>query len=71
MTALQDALPAARRGAHAETADALAPQVSAALGDGDTVLVKGSAGAKTGRIVAAIKALDGSNGNGGEAGHAA
>jgi len=57
MAALRDALPPARRGGHAATAEALAPQVASALRDGDAVLVKGSAGVRTGAIVAALRAL--------------
>lgn len=58
MAGLDGALPAAVRGGHAATADALAELVAAALRPGDTVLVKGSAGVKTGRIVQALLALD-------------
>ncbi len=54
--ALHDALPPARRGARAASADALAPQVLAALRDGDVVLVKGSAGSRMGGIVNRILA---------------
>jgi UDP-N-acetylmuramoyl-tripeptide--D-alanyl-D-alanine ligase len=56
MKALWDALPAKRRGAYAETSAALLPQVLAALQAGDTVLVKGSNGAKMSVIVDALKA---------------
>jgi len=56
MKALWDALPPARRGAYAETSAALLPQVLAALKAGDTVLVKGSNGAKMSVIVDALKA---------------
>jgi UDP-N-acetylmuramoyl-tripeptide--D-alanyl-D-alanine ligase len=56
MKALWDALPAKRRGAYAETSAALLPQVLAALKAGDTVLVKGSNGAKMSVIVEALKA---------------
>jgi UDP-N-acetylmuramoyl-tripeptide--D-alanyl-D-alanine ligase len=56
MKALWDALPSARRGAFAETSAALLPQVLAALKAGDTVLVKGSNGAKMSVIVDALKA---------------
>jgi UDP-N-acetylmuramoyl-tripeptide--D-alanyl-D-alanine ligase len=55
MKALWDALPAARRGAYAETAAALAPQVVAALVPGDTVLVKGSNGSRMSLIIDALK----------------
>jgi UDP-N-acetylmuramoyl-tripeptide--D-alanyl-D-alanine ligase len=56
MKALWDALPSGRRGAYAETSAALLPQVLAALKAGDTVLVKGSNGAKMSVIVDALKA---------------
>ncbi|MBI4184756.1 MAG: UDP-N-acetylmuramoylalanyl-D-glutamyl-2,6-diaminopimelate--D-alanyl-D-alanine ligase [Proteobacteria bacterium] len=48
------ALAPDRRGAHAETAEALAPLVVAALAPGDVVAVKGSAGLRMGTIVRAI-----------------
>ncbi|HEY0267335.1 MAG TPA: UDP-N-acetylmuramoyl-tripeptide--D-alanyl-D-alanine ligase [Rhizomicrobium sp.] len=54
MKALWDVLPAARRGAYAETAAQLLPLVMAALVPGDTVLVKGSNGAKMSVIVEAL-----------------
>ena len=56
MKALWDALPAARRGAWAQTSAELAPQMSAALKAGDTVLVKGSLGSKMSVIVESLKA---------------
>jgi UDP-N-acetylmuramoyl-tripeptide--D-alanyl-D-alanine ligase len=55
MKALWDVLPATRRGAYAETSAALAPQLMAALVPGDTVLVKGSNGAKMSVIVEALR----------------
>ncbi len=55
MKALWDALPAARRGAYAETAAGLAPKVMAAVKRGDTVLVKGSNGSKMSVIIEALK----------------
>ena len=55
MKALWDALPASRRGAYAQNAMALAPQVTAALKPGDTVLVKGSLGSRMVVIVEALK----------------
>lgn len=58
MRHLHDALPAALRGAHADDSATLAPRVVAAIRPGDIVLVKGSAGARMGAIVAALRALD-------------
>ncbi len=55
MKALWDALPAKSRGAYAETSSVLLPQVLAALKPGDTVLVKGSNGAKMSVIIEALK----------------
>jgi UDP-N-acetylmuramoyl-tripeptide--D-alanyl-D-alanine ligase len=56
MNALWEALPARVRGAYAETSAALLPQVMAALQPGDTVLVKGSNGARMSVIIEALKA---------------
>jgi UDP-N-acetylmuramoyl-tripeptide--D-alanyl-D-alanine ligase len=56
MQALWDALPAARRGAWAQTSAELAPQLIAALKPGDTVLVKGSLGSKMAVVIDALKA---------------
>jgi UDP-N-acetylmuramoyl-tripeptide--D-alanyl-D-alanine ligase len=55
MKALWDALPAGRRGGYAQTSAALLPMVTAALKSGDTVLIKGSNGAKMSVIVEALK----------------
>jgi UDP-N-acetylmuramoyl-tripeptide--D-alanyl-D-alanine ligase len=55
MKALWDALPASRRGGYAETSAGLAPKVLAAVKAGDTVLVKGSNGAKMSVIIEALK----------------
>ena len=55
MKALWEILPAARRGGYAETSDALLPMVTAALKPGDTVLVKGSNGARMSVIVEALR----------------
>ena len=57
MRHLHDALPKEIRGAHAENAAALAPQVAAAVAPGDIVMVKGSAGSKMSAVVAALKNL--------------
>ena len=58
MKALWDALPASRRGAYAENSTALAPKLMAAVKAGDTVLVKGSNGAKMSVIIEALKGHD-------------
>ena len=55
MKALWDALPEAQRGAYAENSAGLAPQVMAAVKPGDTVLVKGSNGAKMSLIVETLR----------------
>jgi UDP-N-acetylmuramoyl-tripeptide--D-alanyl-D-alanine ligase len=55
MKALWDALPASRRGAYAENSTTLAPKLMAAVKQGDTVLVKGSNGAKMSVIIEALK----------------
>lgn len=52
--AMHQVLPAGRRGHHAADAAALAPLVIADLRPGDLVMVKGSAGSRTGRIVEAL-----------------
>ncbi len=49
-----DAIPDAKRGAHAPDSAALAPVVAAALRPGDAVLVKGSLGSRMRVIVQAI-----------------
>jgi UDP-N-acetylmuramoyl-tripeptide--D-alanyl-D-alanine ligase len=55
MKALWEALPAKARGAYAETSVALLPQLLAVLKPGDTVLVKGSNGARMSVIIEALK----------------
>jgi UDP-N-acetylmuramoyl-tripeptide--D-alanyl-D-alanine ligase len=54
MHALVDALPAARRGDHGATAEALIQPVRATLSPGDTLLVKGSLASGMGRLVTAL-----------------
>jgi len=54
MAALVDALPAERRGGHAERAAELATTIRAALRPGDTLLVKGSLASGMGTVVAAL-----------------
>jgi UDP-N-acetylmuramoyl-tripeptide--D-alanyl-D-alanine ligase len=56
MRHLQEALPAARRGAHVERAEDLLPLLEAELRPGDTLLVKGSLGSRMGRVVAGLLA---------------
>jgi UDP-N-acetylmuramoyl-tripeptide--D-alanyl-D-alanine ligase len=58
MRHLHDALPARRRGGHAESARALLPILEAELRDGDTLLVKGSLGSAMGQIVEALADAD-------------
>ncbi len=55
MKALWDTLPAARRGGYAATSAELKPLLLAALKTGDTVLVKGSNGARMSLIVEALR----------------
>ena len=58
MAHMFDALPKHLRGGRADTSSDLSPIVAGALRDGDVVLVKGSAGSKTGLIVRDLLALD-------------
>lgn len=58
MARLAEALPAAMRGGHAEDSARLAPVVAAAVGSGDVVTVKGSAGSRMGVIVRALRARE-------------
>ena len=57
MKSLYDALPSTRRGAYAEFAADIAPQVARAAEPGDLVMVKGSNGSKAGLIAQALTAL--------------
>lgn len=57
MTSLWEALPAERRGAHAQDAADLAEKIVAAVRPGDVVMVKGSNGSRAGVIAAALSAL--------------
>ena len=54
MRALWDALPSERRGGYAEASAALEPQVLAAVGAGDAVMVKGSLGSRMAPIVKSL-----------------
>lgn len=55
MRALHDALPASRRGLHAETAAELAERPGDLVAFGDIVLVKGSKGSKVSTVVDALR----------------
>ncbi|MFV0279571.1 MAG: UDP-N-acetylmuramoylalanyl-D-glutamyl-2,6-diaminopimelate--D-alanyl-D-alanine ligase [Rhodoblastus sp.] len=55
MRALYEAIPAERRGAHAESAAALEPVVLDALSAGDVVMIKGSNGSRMGPLAAAMR----------------
>lgn len=55
MRALWDALPASKRGGTADNSMALAPMLNSVLKPGDTVLVKGSNGARMSVIVEVLK----------------
>ena len=57
MAILAQALPPTMRGGHADKAEILAPIVAISLRPGDVVMVKGSAGSRTGAIVAALLEL--------------
>lgn len=54
MRSLWDALPGSVRGAYADTASDLAPQVAGAVRGGDVVMVKGSNGSKASLVVKAL-----------------
>jgi UDP-N-acetylmuramoyl-tripeptide--D-alanyl-D-alanine ligase len=55
MGSLYQALPAGRRGAYAKTAEELAPLLTAGVGPGDVIMVKGSLGSRMGTLVEALK----------------
>lgn len=57
MAHLHDALPGAKRGCHAETAEELARVLPRHLRPGDVVLVKGSKGSRVSRVVDALRKL--------------
>jgi UDP-N-acetylmuramoyl-tripeptide--D-alanyl-D-alanine ligase len=56
MRALWDVLPPSRRGGYGETSTEIAPEIVAALRDGDVALVKGSFGSRMAVIIEALKA---------------
>lgn len=58
MASMYDALPASLRGGRAASSAELSPLVAQSLRNGDVVLVKGSAGSRTGIIVRDLLALD-------------
>ena len=58
MTHLAGALDPAMRGGHAPNTELLEPMVLEAVAAGDVIVVKGSAGSKTARIVKALLQLD-------------
>jgi UDP-N-acetylmuramoyl-tripeptide--D-alanyl-D-alanine ligase len=58
MARLAAALPADMRGGHAADAERLVPLVEAAIGTGDVVTVKGSAGSRMGLVVRALRARE-------------
>lgn len=70
MKALDDALPAAMRGGHAETSDALTAAVLDDIHAGDVVMIKGSLGSRMSVIVDALSGLDIGNAGTREANHA-
>jgi len=65
MKSLWDALPSTRRGGYAMEASELAPMISATVGQGDLVMVKGSNGSRAGLVAGALRALDRSVGGAG------
>ena len=65
MKSLWDALPSTRRGGYAVEASELAPMISATVGQGDLVMVKGSNGSRAGLVAGALRALDRSVGGAG------
>jgi UDP-N-acetylmuramoyl-tripeptide--D-alanyl-D-alanine ligase len=58
MKSLYDVLPPTRRGAYAETAQALAPGLVRAIEPGDVVMVKGSRDSRAKDLVEALAALE-------------
>jgi UDP-N-acetylmuramoyl-tripeptide--D-alanyl-D-alanine ligase len=62
MKSLWEALPPTRRGAYAETAEALAPSLIRAVEPGDLVMVKGSRDSRAKALFEALAALDAPSG---------
>ncbi|MDB5481725.1 MAG: murF [Caulobacteraceae bacterium] len=58
MKSLFEALPAARRGAWAPTAEELLPRLAEALGAGDVVMIKGSRDSRAAALVAGLLVLE-------------
>jgi UDP-N-acetylmuramoyl-tripeptide--D-alanyl-D-alanine ligase len=56
MAELYEALPPDRRGGYTKTAEELAPLLTADIGAGDVVMVKGSLGSRMAPLVEALKA---------------
>ena len=67
MEHLWRALPSKRRGHHSASSDLIADVVRKAVRPGDVVMVKGSAGVRMGRVVEALKSLNISKREKGEA----
>jgi UDP-N-acetylmuramoyl-tripeptide--D-alanyl-D-alanine ligase len=63
MGSLYEALPASRQGAYAKTAEELAPFLTAGVGPGDVIMVKGSLGSRMGPLVEALKRRFDTEGN--------
>lgn len=55
MGSLYQALPAGRRGAYAKSAEELLPLLTAGVGPGDVIMVKGSLGSRMGQLVEALR----------------
>ena len=58
MKSLWEALPPTRRGGYAETAAALAPQLTSAVEPGDLVMVKGSRDSQAKALFEALAGLE-------------